>query len=242
MSRISIRNLRSMVCARPNRRFMYIEDELLMLSGIQHIAFCERQWALIHIEQQWTENMLTVEGHHLHEKVDDPFEAEIRGNTAILRALPLVSLQLGFSGIADVVELTRSGDEAKNSISVSGREGRWLPTPVEYKRGKPKPDRCDDVQLCAQAMCLEEMYSITINKGYLYYGQTRHRHEVEFTDELRNNVISYSHRMHELFSKGITPPPVYKSQCRSCSLKDICLPKRLNNTYTVEQYLKEVFK
>lgn len=221
---------------------MYSEDELLMLSGVQHVAFCERQWALIHIEQQWSENVLTVEGHHLHEKVDDPFEAEIRGNTAIIRALPLVSLQLGFSGIADVVELSRAGDDVTNGIPVSGREGKWLPVPVEYKRGKPKPDHCDEVQLCAQALCLEEMYGISISKGFLYYGQTRHRHEVEFTTQLRDSVITYSQRMHELFSKGITPPPVYKPQCRSCSLKDICLPKNLNNNFTVEQYLNYVFK
>lgn len=221
---------------------MYSEDELLMLSGIQHIAFCERQWALIHIEQQWTENVLTVEGHHLHEKADDPFDSESRGNTAIIRALPLVSLRLGFSGIADVIELTRAGHDVTNSVPVSGREGKWLPVPVEYKRGKPKPDICDEVQLCAQAMCLEEMYSITINKGFLYYGQTRHRLEVEFTVKLRDSVDAYSQLMHELFSKGITPPPVYKPQCRSCSLKDICLPKNLNNTFTVEQYLNDVFK
>lgn len=221
---------------------MYSEGELLMLSGVQHAAFCERQWALIHIEQQWSENVLTVEGHHLHDKVDDPFETESRGNTAIIRALSLVSLQLGFYGIADVVELTRSVDEAENSISVSGREGKWLPVPVEYKRGKPKPDHCDEVQLCTQAMCLEEMYSISISKGFLYYGQTRHRHEVEFEKALRNSVISYSQRMHQLFSEGITPAPVYKPHCRSCSLKDICLPKSMNNTFTVEQYLNEVFK
>lgn len=221
---------------------MYSEDELLMLSGIQHIAFCERQYALAYIEMQWVENALTVEGHHLHEKADDQFLAESHGNTVIIRALPLVSLQLGFSGIADVVELTRSVEEAENSISVAGREGKWLLLPVEYKRGKPKPDHCDEVQLCAQAMCLEEMYGISISRGFLYYGQTRHRHEVEFTVKLRDIVVAYSQRMHKLFSKGLTPPPVYKPQCRSCSLKDICLPKNLNNTYTVDQYLNDVFK
>lgn len=242
MSLILIRNLRSMAYERPNKTLMYSEDVLLMLSGIQHIAFCERQYALAYIEMQWCENALTVEGHHLHEKVDDPFEAESRGNTALIRALPLVSLRLGFSGIADVVELTRTGDEDNDGVHVSGRVGKWLPVPVEYKRGKPKPDHCDEVQLCAQAMCLEEMYKITISKGFLYYGQTRHRHNVEFTVKLRDSVDDYSQRMHELFSKGITPPPVYKSQCRSCSLKDICLPKNLNNTYTIEQYLNDVFK
>ena len=157
MSRILIRRSKSIICERINSKLMYSEDELLMLSGIQHIAFCERQWALIHIEQQWSENVLTVEGHHLHEKADNPFEAENRGNVAIIRALPLVSLQLGFSGIADVVELARAGHDVTNSIPVSGREGKWLPVPVEYKRGKPKADHCDEVQLCAQVMCIEEM-------------------------------------------------------------------------------------
>jgi CRISPR-associated exonuclease Cas4 len=216
----------------------YGDDELLMLSGIQHFAFCERQWALIHIEQQWSENVLTVEGHHLHEKADDPFAKENRGDTSILRSLTLVSRKLGLNGIADVVELIKADVSDASGVEISGKTGKWLLLPVEYKRGKPKPDERDEVQLCAQAVCLEEMYKTKIDKGYLYYGETRHRHEVQFTDTLRQLVVKYTNRMHELFSKGITPAPVFKPHCKSCSLKDICLPSSLADQSSVSEYLK----
>jgi CRISPR-associated exonuclease Cas4 len=218
----------------------YNDEDLLMLSGIQHIAFCERQYALSYIEMQWLENVFTVEGHHLHEKVDDPFEKENRGDTSILRALPLVSRKLGLNGIADVVELIKADVSNASGAEISGKTGKWLLLPVEYKRGKPKPDERDEVQLCAQAMCLEEMYKTKIEKGYLYYGETRHRHEVLFTEPLRQLVANYANRMHELFSKGITPAPVFKSHCKSCSLKDICLPSSLANQPPVSEYLKNV--
>jgi len=218
----------------------YSDEDLLMLSGIQHIAFCERQWAFIHIEQQWSENVLTVEGHHLHEKVDDPFEKENRDNISILRSLPLISRKLGLYGIADVVELIKVDVADTTGVEISGKTGNWLLLPVEYKRGKPKPDERDEVQLCAQAICIEEMYKTTIGKGYLYYGETRHRHEVLFTDSLRQLVVDYADRMHELFSKGMTPAPVFKPHCKSCSLKDICLPSSLANQPAVSEYLKNV--
>ncbi|NMC60760.1 MAG: Dna2/Cas4 domain-containing protein, partial [Candidatus Methanofastidiosa archaeon] len=137
---------------------MYIDDDLLMLSGIQHIAFCERQWALIYIEQQWSENLLTIEGHYLHEKVDDPFFSETRKDIVYLRSLPVVSYRLGLYGKADLVELCKVTGESENAIEFPGRVGKWKITPVEYKRGKPKTDTCDEVQLCAQALCFEEMY------------------------------------------------------------------------------------
>jgi len=213
-----------------------------MLSGIQHIAFCERQWALIHVEQQWLENKLTVEGQFLHKKVDDPMEQDLRANTNTLRAVPLISYTLGLYGRADVVELTRSfkGDK-KKSVFIDGRQGYWEMVPVEYKRGKPKSDERDEVQLCAQAMCLEEMYGIQIEIGFLYYGETRHRHEVEFSIQLRSLVCSFSKRMHELFDTGKTPPAVFMAHCRSCSLMDVCLPKASEGGTDVDQYLNEIF-
>lgn len=221
----------------------YTDDDLLMLSGIQHIAFCERQWAFIHIEQQWNENVLTVEGHHLHQKVDDPFANESRCNTVILRAVSLVSYELGLYGRADVVELVKAdNEETGNTIEIKGKTGRWKVIPVEYKRGKPKPDERDEVKLCAQAMCLEEMHSINISKGYLYYGETHHRHEVEFSEYLRSLVKEYSQRMHKLFSERITPSPVYKTHCKSCSLYDTCLPKSLCDTKSVNEYLKDLIQ
>lgn len=220
---------------------LYPDDRLLMLSGIQHIAFCERQYALAYIEMQWAENVLTVEGKYLHEKVDDPMETDKRGNTITLRSVSLTSYKLGLYGRADVIEMIKGGDgDIKNAIVVNQRPGIWKVIPVEYKRGKPKPDECDEVQLCAQAMCLEEMYGINIDKGFLYYGETRHRHEVEFSGPLRILVAVYAERMHELFEKGLSPSPVYKPHCKSCSLLDICLPKPLGRLDNVEAYLETI--
>jgi CRISPR-associated exonuclease Cas4 len=218
----------------------YAEDELLMLSGIQHFAFCERQWALIHIEQQWAENVLTVEGQHMHERVDNPFLADMGKHLVVLRSVSLVSGKLGLYGMADVVEFLIT-DSPVNSIQLKGKEGFWQPVPIEYKRGKPKPDERDEVQLCAQAICLEEMHQISIGSGYLFYGETRHRHEVVFDDKLRNIVISYSEKMHCLFQSGTTPAPIYKTHCKSCSLQDVCMPRAFSNSSGASAYLNEMF-
>ncbi len=215
---------------------LYSENELLMLSGIQHIAFCKRQWALIHVEQQWVDNILTVEGHHLHERADDPFTTETRGNVITIRSVWLVSYSLGLYGKADLIEFIRSEDD--QGISLKEKTGKWLPRPVEYKRGKPKPDERDEVHLCAQAICLEEMHHISISSGALYYGETRHRCEVIFTDEIRRKVVDYSRLMHEYFEKGYTPPAEYKTHCKSCSLMDLCMPKNFERPSSVNQYLK----
>ncbi len=216
---------------------LYNEDELLMLSGIQHIAFCERQYALAYIEMQWLENVLTVEGHHLHERVNDPFESESGSDIIIWRDLPVVSLVMGIYGRADIVELIKVGNKESGSIKVSGKSGWWKLLPVEYKRGKPKPDERDEVQLCAQAMCLEEMYRITISEGSLYYGQTRHRHKVEFSSSLREQVLSYVKRMHHIYTSGVTPLPIFKQHCKSCSLYELCLPKVIGNGSAGTEYL-----
>ncbi len=213
----------------------YADEDLLMLSGIQHISFCKRQWALIHIEQQWIENVFTVEGHHLHERVDDPFANASRRNLIILRSVPIISRSLGLYGKADIIEYLQCvGNEG---IKLTGHTGRWFPRPVEYKRGKPKPDKRDEVQLCAQAICLEEMHNISISSGSLYYGETRHRHDVIFDDELRSKVIEYARLMHFYFDKGFTPPAEYKTHCKSCSLIDLCMPKNFEKPACVTQYL-----
>lgn len=218
---------------------IYTEDEFLMLSGIQHIAFCERQYALAYIEMQWEENVSTVEGHHLHEHCDDPFYDESRKDLIIMRSVPLISKRLGLTGRADVVELCRSDDmNTECTIAIDTKQGRWYVMPVEYKRGKPKPDECDEVQLCAQAYALEEAYNIIITKGYLYYGETRHRHEVFFSDSLRAKTGELALRMHELFQSGVTPAPVPGKRCNGCSLVNICIP-RLKTTYgNVNRYLE----
>jgi CRISPR-associated exonuclease Cas4 len=218
----------------------YSDENLLMLSGIQHIAFCERQWALIHIEQQWSENVKTVEGHFLHEKTDDPFANEARGDMLILRAVPLISRRLGLTGRADVVELYRTETELSDrTIVVESKPGRWIVIPVEYKRGKPKSDECDEVQLCAQACAIEETNNIFITKGYLYYGETRHRQEVVFSEELRKRTEELASRMHELFDAGITPRPQLASYCKSCSLFNICIPGINKNAQSVSKYIEQ---
>jgi len=224
----------------------YSDDDLLMLSGIQHFAFCRRQWALIHVEQQWVENMRTVEGNHMHERVDDPFASEVRGRVITLRSVSLVSYRLGLYGVADVVEFIRSETDA--GVSLDGYSGKWNPLPVEYKRGKPKSDERDEVQLCAQAICIEEMfnandnYKLSLSTGYLFYGETRHRHEVIFNQELRDKVENYARQMHELFEKGTTPLAIYKPHCKACSLIEICNPKAFGNPCTVNDYLKNALE
>lgn len=218
---------------------MYKEDELLMLSGIQHFAFCERQWALIHIEKQWAENLRTTEGHFLHEKVDDPFIVETRGTRVIARAVPLVSYALGLNGIADMVEYMHTEDNS-NAVQLDGYTGYWLPSPVEYKRGRPKADDRDDIQLCAQAMCLEEMYNVTVVQGFIYYGQTRHRVPVLFDEMLRNRVLELSRRMHELFKAGETPRAMAGVNCSLCSLVDLCMPKLTRKGKSASRYLVNI--
>ncbi|MBN1767361.1 MAG: CRISPR-associated protein Cas4 [Prolixibacteraceae bacterium] len=220
---------------------IYSNNDLLMLSGIQHIAFCERQWALIHIEQQWHENVLTVEGKQLHSRVDDPLIKTKSGHSTMHRSVPLVSFRLGLAGCADVVEFLQT-DSKQNSISLPGKDGLWQPLPIEYKRGKPKPDDRDEVQLCAQAMCLEELYAIRISEGFLYYGEIRHRLEICFDEKLRSRVTSLAERMHELYTNGVSPQPVYKPHCRSCSLFDICLPVRLSRPERATDYLNDVLE
>jgi len=213
----------------------YTPDELLPLSGIQHFLFCRRQWALIHIERQWQENALTVEGKLLHKRVDDPFFNETRRGVITARSVPVASYRLGFSGTCDVVEFTESAD----GVKLPDREGLYLPAPVEYKRGHEKRDPCDEAQLCAQAICLEEMLAVSIPAGYLYYGETRHRIYVELTVELRALVQSMADEMHAYFQRGYTPRVKTSKACRSCSLADICLPVLQENTVAASKYIKQ---
>jgi CRISPR-associated exonuclease Cas4 len=208
----------------------YSEDELLPLSGIQHFAFCERQWGLIHVESQWVENLRTAEGRLLHQRVDDPYYTESRGDIRTIRSVPLVSRKLGLFGVADVIEILKTPGEG-SGIRYSI---------VEYKRGKPKPDERDDVQLCAQALCLEEMLSIRLDYGYMYYGETKHRHRVLFDEPLRGKVKELARRMHELHAKGETPPATKGKHCKNCSLIDICVPKLAISKNKAKLYLDKI--
>ncbi|MDD5094298.1 MAG: CRISPR-associated protein Cas4 [Dehalococcoidia bacterium] len=218
---------------------MYTEDELLPISALQHLVFCERQWGLIHLEQVWEENRLTVQGDLLHNRADEA-ETEVRPNLRIARGLRLRSLRLGLSGIADVVEFHRAktGEESFG-ISLEGVSGLWKPLIVEYKRGKPKIGREDEVQLCAQAICLEEMLQATIPSAAFFYGQPRRRYDVALDAELRAKTESMSQRLHQLTQAGKTPVVEYSKKCRSCSLVEICLPKVTGKKGDVGSYLKK---
>lgn len=215
----------------------YQEDNYLMLSGIQHFKFCRRQWALIHIEQQWEENVHTVVGELMHKKVHDPYLKEKRKDTIIVRALPISSRQLGVSGECDVVEFHKSED----GISLHGHRGLYSIFPIEYKKGKPKLTEEDVLQLTAQAMCLEEMFSTEIQEGALFYGETRRRESVIFTPKLREEVAHIFEEMHQYYERGYTPKVKKSKACNSCSLKEICLPK-LEKTMLVSDYIKKLLK
>ena len=211
---------------------MYNEDEFLQLSGIQHFAFCRRQWALIHIEMQWKENLRTVEGQILHENAHNPEMNEKRGNVIVVRAMPVHSRKIGVSGECDVVEFHKSDKGAH----INGREGVYMPVPVEYKRGEPKSDNIDILQIAAQALCLEEMFCTDINYGYIYYGETRHRLKVDFDDEIRNEVVKLFEEMHLYYRRGYTPKVKISKKCNACSLKDLCVPV-LNKNKSVAEYI-----
>lgn len=225
---------------------MYVEDDLLPLSGLQHLAFCPRQWALIHLEAFWADNRLTVEGRHLHDRAHLP-TVETRGDVRIVRGLRLHSLHLGVVGQADVVEFHRIGDQdaptATDAIAVPGVclpgvRGRWRPFPIEYKRGRPKPGDCDRVQLCAQAICLEEMLGAIVPAGALFYGQTRRRQEINFDAALRQRTADLAGKMHTLFAIAATPRPAYdRRKCGRCSLYDRCLPKTASTPQNIRLYL-----
>ena len=204
---------------------MYDESDYIMLSALQHYQFCPRQCALIHIEQQWAENRLTAEGRVLHERADSK-QSQWQGDVRIVRSLPLCSKRLGLSGQADVVEF--HGDGAVY--------------PVEYKRGRPKSDRCDEVQLCAQALCLEEMLSVVIAKGALYYGQKRRRKEVVFDEELHWLTLELIDETRRLLQGGVTPGAAYTKKCDSCSLLSICLPKSCAGGRQVGRYLANMLR
>ena len=214
------------------------ECEPLLLSGIQHYAFCPRQWALIHIEQSWEENVRTIEGHYLHARTDDPFLDESRNDIRTVRAMPLLSTKLGLRGVADVVEFLKQ--DVKNSsscVSLPGKKGDWLPIPIEYKRGHAKADERDSVQLCAQAIALEEMLDICLEYGYIFYAETRHREQIIFTSSLREHVYALATSMHEAMRTGRTPSAEKGMKCRNCSMLDICLPALTKRPKSVNEYL-----
>lgn len=216
---------------------MYAEEDYLMLSGIQHFAFCRRQWALIHIEQQWEENYRTTAGELMHKKAHDEGTFEKRGNLLTVRGLRISSRELGLSGQCDVVEFR----EDTGGIDLFGYDGKWTPVPVEYKHGAPKEHQADELQLCAQAMCLEEMFQTQIKQGFLFYGENRRRTQVEFSDSLKDEVRRLTKEMHDLFQRGYTPNGKITKQCKACSLENLCVPK-LQKVIGVREYIERGMK
>ncbi|MEG0897651.1 MAG: CRISPR-associated protein Cas4 [Ruthenibacterium sp.] len=199
----------------------YKEEDFLQLSGLQHFKFCRRRWALIHIEKQWAENFRTVDGELLHQNAHDKEFCESRGNLFITRGMNVFSATLGVSGECDVLEFRRD----TQGIPLQGRIGQWMPYPVEYKRGSFNARSGDSLQLCGQAMCLEEMLCCHIPEGALYFGETRRRVVVPFTEELRQAVRTNLAEMHALYQRGATPKVKPTRSCEACSLKELCLPE-----------------
>lgn len=214
---------------------MYGEDEYLMLSGVQHFAFCRRQWALIHLEQQWEENIRTMDGNIMHERVHDDSIREKRNDRVITRAMAVSSPRLGLSGECDAVEFHLDNE----GIAVFGMEGKFRIVPIEYKRGSPKEDDCDVMQLTAQALCLEDMLCCEIREGFLYYGETHHRMKVVFDAALRERTESVIREMHEMYEKHHTPVVKRRKACNACSLRELCLPM-LEKTKPASAYLHEM--
>lgn len=215
----------------------YPEESFLQLSGLQHFAFCRRQWALIHVEDQWAENFRTMDGQLFHQKAHDTGFAETRGDRVVKRGIRVYSAALGVSGACDVVEFSRQ----ENGIPLAGHPGLWQPYPVEYKRGRPREDTGDALQLCGQAMCLENMLCCDIPEGALYYGELRRRERVVFTPTLREQVQTLLAEMHALYARGYTPKVKPTKSCNACSLKELCLP-RLMKAKSVSAYLKSAME
>ena len=218
---------------------MFDEDDLLPLSALQHLVFCERQCALIHVERQWEENQRTAEGAVVHDRVDEGYRAFRRGLKQFT-GVPVRSLSLGIAGRLDVLELTRLAD-TPDTCGFFNLRGAWSIEPVEFKRGRPKTHDADLVQVCAQALCLEEMTGQPVETGWLFYAQLRRRHLVSISDELRRRTRALVARLHEVIGQGVLPPPVLKRHCRSCSLEPLCQPRLQSGARTLA-YRKELLE
>lgn len=197
------------------------EEDYLLLSGIQHFAFCRRQWALIHLEDQWVENERTALGRVVHHRAHDESLREKHNDVLIRRGLRVISHTLGVTGNLDVVEF----HPVKDGAVLHGQQGFWQPYPIEYKKGEPKEGQEDCLQLCAEAMCLEEMLCCEVPEGALFYDKIKRRVVVQFDGDLRETVRKMFDEMHQLAKRGYTPRVKPKKHCNACSLKPLCVPK-----------------
>ncbi|RJP19135.1 MAG: CRISPR-associated protein Cas4 [Candidatus Abyssobacteria bacterium SURF_5] len=230
---------------------MFTEDDLLPISAIEHLVFCERQCALIHLEQVWSENLFTAEGRILHNKTHSDEATESRGDIRIARGLRLHSLRLGLAGMADVVEFHRvketqsSGEQMSPAVTLPpavalpGVNGLWRPFPIEYKRGKLRHEEGFEVQLCAEALCLEEMMHVHVPAGAVFYGKTVRRLDIVFDAGLRSRTEDAAARLHILFRERKTPKARYEKKCDKCSLFSLCMPKTTGLRKDVQHYLRD---
>lgn len=214
----------------------YSEDDYLQMSGIQHFVFCRRQWALIVIEQAWVENFLTLDGRIMHENAHDGLKLERRGDLLISRGLPVRSQKLGLTGICDVVEFAKTTET--QGVRIHGTEGKYIVTPVEYKRGKIKIGQEDELQVAAQAMALEEMLSASIGEAYIFYGQHRRRYKVCIDAGLKQKAQSTADEMHKYVERAYVPKAKPQAKCKACSLYNICLPE-LYTSMKVDSYIED---
>jgi len=222
---------------------LFADEEMVLISALQHYLFCPRQCALIHVEGVWRENYLTSAGRRMHERVDAG-GMETRRDRHRASAVSLVSRRYGLTGVADVVEFERiSGSDdavgAHVAVRLPGQEGLWRPFPVEYKRGKPKLHRADEVQLCAQALCLEEMLDVCIEKGALFYGETRRRSDVVFDDALRSLTLETAQSVRRMIDDGKTPGPNVTKSCDACSLLEACQPQVCESVGSAERWIAD---
>lgn len=217
------------------------EEEYLPISSIERFTFCRRQWALIHLEDQWAENRYTIDGSIMHERAHDESAFELRGGLLTVRSLKVFSSCLGVTGACDVVEFRRCPE----GVPLRGREGTWLPMPVEYKRGSPKEEDPAALQLCCQAMCLEEMLYCPVPEGALFYGEPHRRMPVTFTEEMRTQVREMIAEMRRYVQRGYTPRVKRSKACTACAMKELCLPEldRIPSARAyVDAYLREAAK
>jgi CRISPR-associated exonuclease Cas4 len=219
-------------------QLVFSEDEFLPISALADLLYCERRGALHHLEFMWEDNVFTATGSLLHEHADE-YEVEVRGDLRIVRGLRLRSLRLGLTGKADVVEFHRIPEDG-TGLLLEGLPGLWQPTPVEYKRGALRKEDGYEVQLCAQAMCLEEMLNVDIPKGAIYYGKTRRRLEITFCDTLRQKTETAAARLHQLMGSHITPKATPGPRSQRCSLNGLCVPRAMASHSRVDSYLKHL--
>jgi len=219
---------------------LFSEEDLLPISALADLVYCERRAALHHLESIWEDNLFTMEGTLLHERASE-YETEVRGDIRIVRGLRLRSLRLGLAGKADVVEFYQVS-EGQNGVSLEGVSGQWQPVPIEYKRGILRKEEGYEVQLCAQALCLEEMLKTNISVGAIYYGKTKRRLEIAFTASLRQETEEAVARLHRLLEREVTPLSNWGPKCTKCSLSNLCLPKAASGRRDVQAYItKAIF-